>query len=87
MRGWQHVETWLHLLYSFWMSTLVSMTAAGDEIGARNRIISMLRPANSGWTGYTAVGITQLDCLVSAVSCKYVLSVALLSSCRFIASS
>ena len=34
MRGWQYVETCffsLFLLYSFWMSTLVSTTAAGDE--------------------------------------------------------
>ena len=32
--GWQYVETCfvsLYLLYSFWMSTLVSMTAARDE--------------------------------------------------------
>ena len=35
MRGWQYVETCfasLCLLYSFWTSTLVSTTAAGDEI-------------------------------------------------------
>ena len=85
IHGWEYVETCfasLYLLYSFWMSTLVSTTAAEDETAARSRIKFMLSPANSGWIGSSTVDITQLDYSVSAASCSCVHSALL--PCRYI---
>ena len=65
----------LYLLYSFWMSTLVSTTAAGDETCRSKKQI----PTKSCklWLDWLRCCIAQLDCPVSAASCGCVHSVAL----------
>ena len=75
----------LDLLYSFWMSTLVSTTAArGETCRSKNQI-----PAESCTLWMESLGRcrAQLDSPVSATSSGCVHSVALLSSWRSIASS
>ena len=67
---------------------MISMTADGDEAGARDRTKPMPSPANSEWTGFSAVDSSHLDCPVSAALCRCTFSIALIKIyCRYVASS
>ena len=89
MRGWHYgmckhasLRCTLYLLYSFWMSSLVSTTAAGDETCRSKKQI----PTESCklWLDWLRCCIAQLDCPVSAASCGCVPSVALTLSFTFL---
>ena len=88
MRGWQYEETCfasLYLLYSLWMSTLVSTTAGGDETCRSKKQITA--KSCKLWMESLRHCRARLDCPVSAVFCVCVHSVTPLSSSRSVASS